>query len=108
MRLGMARAALRWARIDSAEAYRRATPEQLADLGDHGPLVRRLIRQGRPDVLAALFDPPDWYVALLLTDQVDRLLCIDGHEPTLYRADDSEDERRAWESVTASRVPVRP
>ncbi len=95
MRLGMARATLRWARIDSAEADRRATPEQLADLADHGALVRRLIHQARPDVLAALFDPPDWYVALLLTDPADRLLCIDGHEATPYRADDPEAARRA-------------
>ena len=103
----MARAAMRWARIDSPEAYRRATPEQLAALGDHVPLLRRLIRQARPDVLAALFDPPDWYVALLLTDPADRLLCIDGREPILYRADDPDGERRAWEAVKASRRPGR-
>ena len=53
-RLGMARAALRWARIDSAEANRRATPEQLSRLGGIVLLLRRLIRQARPDVLAAL------------------------------------------------------
>ncbi len=49
MRLGMARAALKWARIGSADEYRRATHSQLAQLGDHGPLLRRLIRRGRPD-----------------------------------------------------------
>ena len=104
VRLGMARTALRWARIESAGAYRRATPEQLADLGDHAPLVRRLMHRARPDVLAALFDPPDWYVALLLTDPADRLLCIDGREPILYRADDPATERRAWAAIVAARL----
>ena len=65
LRLGMARAAVRWAGIGSADEYRRATPTQLAHLGEHGPLLRRLICQGRGDVLAALFGPPDWHVALL-------------------------------------------
>ena len=105
--LGMARRALRWARIDSPEAFGCASLEQFTDLVDHVPLLRRLIRQRRPDVLVALFDSPDWYVALLLTDTADRLLCIDGREPTLYRADDREGERRAWEAVTASRLSAR-
>ena len=103
VRLGMALAALRWARIDSPEAFTRATPKQLADLGDHVPLLRRLMREARPHVLAALFHLPDWYVALLLTDPADRLLCIDGREAIQYRADDAEAERRAWMAIVATR-----
>ncbi len=79
---------------------------QLAHLGDHGPLLRRLIRQGRPDVLAALFDPPDWHVAGLLTHPADRLLVIEGREPIVYRADDPDGERRAWAAVKETR-PVQ-
>ena len=75
---------------------------RLADLGDHGPLVRRLIRQARPEVLAALFDPPDWYVALLLTDPADRLLCIDGREPILYRVDGRAAEWWTWTAIVAA------
>lgn len=103
LRLGMARAALRWARIESVEAYWRATLEQLADLGEHAPLLRRLIREGRDDVLAALFDPLDWHIALLLTDAQDRLLSVDGRPSTVYRADDPQAERRAWEAIVAAR-----
>ena len=102
LRLGMARGALRWAWIETPEAFRRATPKQLADLGDHAPLLRRLIGEGRPDVLAALFDAPDWYVALLLTDPRDRLLCIESGERLIYRADDPEGERRAWAAIRAA------
>ena len=102
VRLGMARAALRWANVGSPEAFRRATPKQLADVGDHAPLLRRLMREARPDVLAALFNPPDWYVALLLMDPADRLLCIDGREAIQYRADDPEAERRAWAAIVAA------
>ena len=108
VRLGMARAALRWARIGSVEEYRRAGRARLAHLGDHVPLLRRLIREGRPEVLAALFDPPDWSVALLLTDPVDRLLSIEGRDSLVYRADDPDAERRAWEAIKASRQPARP
>ena len=108
VRLGMARVALRWARIGSVEDYRRATRTQLAQVGDHAPLLRRLIREGRPEVLAALFDPPDWSVALLLTDSVDRLLSIEGRDSLVYRADDPDAERRAWEAIKASRRPARP
>ncbi len=102
MRLGMARRALRWARVESPEAFRRATSEQLADLGDHVPRLRRLIGRARPDVLATLFDPPDWYVAGLPTGPADRLLCIDGRESIPYRAGDLEDERRAWAMIVAA------
>ncbi len=94
-----ARAALAWARIGSVEEYRRATRAQLAHLGDHAPLLRRLIGEGRPDVLAALFDPPDWHAALLLTDPMDRMLVIQGRESIVYRADDPAAERRAWVAV---------
>ncbi len=103
LRLGMARGVLRWARIESPEAFRRATPKQLADLGDHAAVLRRLIGEGRADVLAALFDPPDWYVALLLTDPRDRLLCVEGGERLIYCVDDTEGERRAWAAVKAAR-----
>ena len=103
VRLGMARSALRWAGIDSPEAHRRATPEQLADLGDHAGLIRRLVREANPDVIAALFDPPDWYVALLLTDPADRLLCIEGRQSIRYRAGDPDAERRAWGAIKAIR-----
>ena len=89
--------------MDSSEAFGRATPKQLADLGDHGPLLRRLLREARPHVIAALFDPPDWYVALLLTDPQDRLLCIDGRETISYRADDPKAGRRAWVAIVATR-----
>ncbi len=102
LRLGMARAALAWARIGSVEEYHRATRAQLAHLDDHAPLLRRLIREGRPDVLAALFAPPSWYVALLLTDPADRLVAIEGRESIIYRADDPEAERRAWAAVRAA------
>ena len=105
LRLGMARGALRWARIASPEAFRRATPKQFADLGDHAPLLRRLIGEGRPDVLAALFEPPDWYVALLLTDPRDRLLCIAGGERLIYRVDEPDGERRAWAAIRAGTWP---
>ncbi len=104
MRLGMARGALAWARIGSVDEYRRASRVQLAHLGEHVPLVRRLIRQARPDVLAALFDPPNWHVAGLLTDPDDRLLVIEGREPIVYRADDPDGERRAWAAVKAARL----
>ncbi len=60
--LGMARGALQWAWIASVEEYRRASRAQFAHFGDHAPLIRRLVARGRPDVLAALFDPPDWHV----------------------------------------------
>lgn len=96
LRLGMTRAALHWARTGSAEEYRRATRSQLAHLGDHAPLLRRHIRQARPDIVAARFDPPDWHVAMLLTDPADPLLVIDGRKPIVYRADDPEGERRGW------------
>ena len=50
----MARAAVRLAGMASSEGYRSATPEQLAAPGEHAPLLRRLIREGRPDVLAGV------------------------------------------------------
>ena len=58
MWLGMARAALAWMRIGSVEEYRRASRAQLAHLGDHGPPVRRLIRQGRLSYSGAVFATP--------------------------------------------------
>jgi len=108
LRLGMARAALRWAGIGSVEEYRRASRAQLAHFGDHASLLRRLIREGRPDVLAALFDPPDWHVALLLTHPQDRLLVIEGRDSLIYRVDAPDAERAVWETIKASRQPARP
>ncbi len=55
-------------------------------------------------MLAALFDPPDWYVAGMLTHPRDRLLVIEGQEPIVYRADDPAAERRAR---MAARAAVR-
>ncbi len=60
-------------------------------------------------MLAALFEPPNWYVALLLTDPADRLLCIEGRQSILYRVDDRAAEWRAWTAiVAASRRPTSP
>ncbi len=60
------------------------------------------MHDARPDVLTALFELPDWYVVLLLTDPQNRLLYIDGHEPTLYRADDPEDELGAQAMIVVA------
>lgn len=101
--LGMVRGALRFYRLDSPEAWRRASAKERGELEPwQAAFVRRALREGNPDVLAALFDSPDWYVALLLTGPADRLLCIEGQEPIRYRADDPDAERRAWAAIRAA------
>src|SRR5215210_6538959 len=92
IRLSMLRAALHWAGLGSLDVYRHAGPEQLARLGDHALTVRRLVRDGRPNVLGALFGPVAWHAAALLIGPHERLLVIDGQEPIRYRADDTEGE----------------
>lgn len=92
----MTRAALRHSGIDSADAWRSATPGDRARLEpEQRALVDRAIREGRVDVVAALWSPVDWHVAELLTGPADRLLVIDGCEADRYGADDPEGERRA-------------
>jgi len=56
--LGMARGSFHRAGIVSIEEYR-ATRARLARFGDHVRPPRRLIRAGRPRMVAVLFDPPD-------------------------------------------------
>ena len=51
--LAACRAVLRHHRINSLDAYRAATPAQRAGLHRYGPMIKRLVDQGDPDVLAA-------------------------------------------------------
>jgi hypothetical protein len=98
------RPALRHARLDSPEAVRRASREQLAGLGPHRAAIVGLVRVGDADVMRALFVPQDeldWQAALLASDPGARLLTVWRGQTTLlkrtYRvADGEDDERWAW------------
>ena len=48
---------LRRARLDSQDAYRAATREQLAALHRYGATIRNLVAAGHPDVMLALWPP---------------------------------------------------
>jgi hypothetical protein len=90
--------------------YRAATPEQLAGLHRYRAEIRRLIADGNPDVLAALF-PPDgitWGVARITARPHDRLLSatrgpLGGQHTELaslkYDVRDADGERRAWTAL---------
>lgn len=97
-RLSRCRAALRHARIATADAYELATPEQLELLGDCRPYVERCLEESRPPVLAALFADAgvvDWTVAQSQASADERLLTL------RYRAG-SDGERRAWAALIAA------
>jgi len=65
IRLSMTRAALRHYQLDSADAWRSATPEQRAQLEpDRRALIDRAIREDQTDVIAGLWSPVEWQVAM--------------------------------------------
>jgi hypothetical protein len=90
------RAVLRHRRIDSIDAYRAATPDQLGGLHKYGPMIRRLVDQGDPAVLAALWPPEgvDWAVSHPGPTSDLRSLAITYH--------DGHGERRAWKALKAA------
>jgi hypothetical protein len=92
------RAVLRHNRLDSLDAYRAATPGQFAGLHKYGEMIRRLVDQGNPAVLAALWPPEgvDWAVSHPGPTNELRSLAI------TYR--DGQGERRAWNAL---RVALR-
>jgi hypothetical protein len=100
--------ALRHLGLTSLDVYRAASPERLCELHRHRAEIARLVAEGHPDVMRALW-PPDpevwWLVALLATDPTARLLSVTrgpagGAHTTLleigYSADDPDGEREAW------------
>ena len=93
------RRALRHHRLASPQAVRAASPETLAELGDHCADIVRLVADGHPDVMAALFAPNDdnselWSVAL-----VDRVSPTQRLLTFQYHCDDPEAERRMWAAL---------
>jgi hypothetical protein len=104
---------LRHHSIDSLAAYRSLHGEQLAYLHRFGSTIRRLVDQGDPDVLAALWPPADitWMVAMLTGDPTTRLLSVKrgplgqaGGEllSLAYDVRDPDEERRAWRALRAA------
>ena len=102
---------LRYHGLDSLEAYREAGREQLARLSPRfRGEIRRLVAEGRPDVLLALWPPPGitWCIAGLTYDPMARLLSVSkgphaGQSTSLlnvrYDVTDADAERRAWIAV---------
>lgn len=102
---------LRFNRLETLDAYRAATPEQLAGLHTYRHEIRRLVAAGNPDVLAALFPANPrvtWSVARLTYDPHARLLSAirgqvgEQHDELLsltYDVRDADDERRAWRAL---------
>ena len=102
---------LRYHGLDSLDAYRSATREQLAQLNPtFRARIRELVDRAHPDVMAALWTPTDltWLVARLATDPYARLLSVStgphgGQSTRLldvrYDVRDAEAERRAWRAL---------
>jgi hypothetical protein len=94
------RAVLRHNRIDSLDAYRAVTPEQVAGLHKYGPMIKRLVEQADPAVLAALWPPAsiDWSVCQPGPTADVRSVNI------TYRVgrDGDEGEKRAWKALKAA------
>ena len=99
--------------IDSLATYRSMSGEQLACLHRLRPMIRRLVHEGNPDVMAALWPPGDmtWMVALVTGEPTTRLLSakrgalgLAGGEllSLSYDVRDPDDERRAWRALRAA------
>ena len=99
--------------IDSLAAYRSMRGEQLAGLHRFQATIRRLVHEGNPDVMAALWPPGDmtWMVALVTGEPTTRLLSAKRRALGLaggellslsYDVRDPDDERRAWRALRAA------
>jgi hypothetical protein len=94
---------LRFHRLPTLDAYRKATPEQLACLHTYRGDIRRLVDAGNPDVMLALFPPIgiSWSVSRLAFDPYPRHPTVisgtvgETHD-TLVDVRDANAERRAW------------
>jgi hypothetical protein len=101
--LSTCRLALQSARLESPEAVRSATPEQFTELRTHRAEIVRLVKNGNPDVLAALFGPLDWAAAALSHPEGGRLLSVRrGKELIISLVYSPDDEREAWAALKSA------
>ena len=106
--LSRAREAMQAAGVVTAEQFAHMDHAAYAAVAPHFGLVSRIVADGHPDALAALWTGVSWRVVRLPAPDLHCLLYVGDEAHPIAAYDDERGMRRAWQALLVRVAPIAP